>query len=117
MLKRPSHTTAAGTPVSDDENGLTASSCGKSCLVLILALIAVGLGLEGCAPLASRGASAAATSLSVDRARVSSTATFVLRLVRYSTDAELAFVSVCHCTDRQKFSGSAFATDWMTGAG
>lgn len=30
--------------------------------------------------------------------------------VRYSADAEPAFVSVCHCTDCQKFSGSAFAT-------
>jgi hypothetical protein len=31
-------------------------------------------------------------------------------LVRYSTDAEPSFVSVCHCADCQKFSGSAFAT-------
>jgi hypothetical protein len=31
-------------------------------------------------------------------------------LVRYSTDEEPSFVSVCHCTDCQKFSGSAFAT-------
>lgn len=30
--------------------------------------------------------------------------------VRYSADAEPAFVGVCHCTDCQKFSGSAFAT-------
>jgi hypothetical protein len=30
--------------------------------------------------------------------------------VHYSADAEPAFVSVCHCTDCQKFSGSAFAT-------
>lgn len=28
--------------------------------------------------------------------------------VRYSTDAAPAFVSVCHCRDCQKFSGSAF---------
>lgn len=31
-------------------------------------------------------------------------------LVRYSTDSEPTFVSVCHCSDCQKFSGSAFAT-------
>jgi hypothetical protein len=30
--------------------------------------------------------------------------------VRYSADVEPAFVSVCHCADCQKFSGSAFAT-------
>ena len=30
--------------------------------------------------------------------------------VRYSADVEPAFASVCHCTDCQKFSGSAFAT-------
>lgn len=30
--------------------------------------------------------------------------------VRYSADAEPAFAGVCHCTDCQKFSGSAFAT-------
>jgi len=30
--------------------------------------------------------------------------------VRYRTDAEPSFVGVCHCTDCQKFSGSAFAT-------
>ena len=30
--------------------------------------------------------------------------------VRYSAEAEPAFVGVCHCTDCQKFSGSAFAT-------
>ena len=30
--------------------------------------------------------------------------------VRFSADAEPAFVGVCHCTDCQKFSGSAFAT-------
>jgi len=30
--------------------------------------------------------------------------------VRYSADEEPAFVSVCHCADCQKFSGSAFAT-------
>jgi len=30
--------------------------------------------------------------------------------VRYSADAEPAFVGVCHCTDCQKFCGSAFAT-------
>ena len=29
--------------------------------------------------------------------------------VRYSTNAEPAFVGVCHCRDCQKFSGSAFA--------
>ena len=29
---------------------------------------------------------------------------------RYSADAEPAFVSVCHCADCQRFSGSAFAT-------
>jgi len=30
--------------------------------------------------------------------------------VRYSADAEPAFVGVCHCRDCQKFGGSAFAT-------
>jgi hypothetical protein len=30
--------------------------------------------------------------------------------VRYSADTEPTFVGVCHCTDCQKFSGSAFAT-------
>jgi hypothetical protein len=30
--------------------------------------------------------------------------------VRYSADAEPAFVGVCHCKDCQKFTGSAFAT-------
>jgi hypothetical protein len=30
--------------------------------------------------------------------------------VRYSGDAEPVFVGICHCTDCQKFSGSAFAT-------
>jgi hypothetical protein len=30
--------------------------------------------------------------------------------VRYSAAAEPAFVGVCHCSDCQKFSGSAFAT-------
>jgi hypothetical protein len=30
--------------------------------------------------------------------------------VRYSADAEPTFVGVCHCTDCQKFTGSAFAT-------
>jgi hypothetical protein len=30
--------------------------------------------------------------------------------VRYSSDAEPVFVGICHCTDCQKFSGSAFAT-------
>jgi hypothetical protein len=30
--------------------------------------------------------------------------------VRYSAAAEPAFVGLCHCTDCQKFSGSAFAT-------
>lgn len=30
--------------------------------------------------------------------------------VRYSADAEPAFVGVCHCTDCQKFTGSAFGT-------
>ena len=30
--------------------------------------------------------------------------------VRYRADAEPAFISICHCTDCQKFSGSAFAT-------
>jgi len=30
--------------------------------------------------------------------------------VRYSADAEPIFAGVCHCTDCQKFSGSAFAT-------
>lgn len=29
--------------------------------------------------------------------------------VRYSANAEPMFVGVCHCTDCQKFSGSAFA--------
>jgi hypothetical protein len=29
--------------------------------------------------------------------------------VRYHADAEPSFVGVCHCTDCQKFSGSAFA--------
>ena len=29
--------------------------------------------------------------------------------VCYSSDADPAFVGVCHCKDRQKFSGSAFA--------
>jgi hypothetical protein len=29
--------------------------------------------------------------------------------VRYSANAEPAFVGICHCTDCQKFSGSAFA--------
>jgi hypothetical protein len=29
--------------------------------------------------------------------------------VRYSANAEPAFVGVCHCKDCQKFSGSAFA--------
>src|SRR5580700_11378820 len=29
--------------------------------------------------------------------------------VRYSSDADTVFVGVCHCTDCQKFSGSAFA--------
>jgi hypothetical protein len=29
--------------------------------------------------------------------------------VRYSANVEPAFVGVCHCTDCQKFSGSAFA--------
>ena len=29
--------------------------------------------------------------------------------VRYSSDADPVFVGVCHCTDCQKFSGSAFA--------
>ncbi len=30
--------------------------------------------------------------------------------VRYSATAEPTFVSVCHCTDCQRFGGSAFAT-------
>jgi hypothetical protein len=30
--------------------------------------------------------------------------------VRYNAEAEPTFVGVCHCTDCQKFSGSAFAT-------
>ena len=30
--------------------------------------------------------------------------------VRYSADVEPAFVGVCHCTDCQKSSGSAFST-------
>jgi hypothetical protein len=30
--------------------------------------------------------------------------------IRYSAKAEPIFVSVCHCTDCQKFTGSAFAT-------
>jgi hypothetical protein len=30
--------------------------------------------------------------------------------VRYSADAEPAFVGVCHCKDCQRYSGSAFAT-------
>ncbi len=30
--------------------------------------------------------------------------------VRYSADAEPVFVGVCHCTDCQHFTGSAFAT-------
>ena len=30
--------------------------------------------------------------------------------VHYVADAEPAFIGVCHCTDCQKFSGSAFAT-------
>jgi hypothetical protein len=30
--------------------------------------------------------------------------------VRYSADVDPAFVGVCHCTDCQKFSGSAFST-------
>ncbi len=30
--------------------------------------------------------------------------------VRYSADADPAFVGVCHCNDCQKFTGSAFAT-------
>ena len=30
--------------------------------------------------------------------------------VRYSVDAEPAFVGVCHCLDCQRFTGSAFAT-------
>ena len=28
--------------------------------------------------------------------------------VRYSADVDPAFVGVCHCTDCQKFTGSAF---------
>lgn len=30
--------------------------------------------------------------------------------VRYRVDAEPGFVGICHCTDCQKFGGSAFAT-------
>lgn len=30
--------------------------------------------------------------------------------VRYSADAQPAFMGVCHCTDCQRFTGSAFAT-------
>ena len=30
--------------------------------------------------------------------------------IRYSADVDPAFVGVCHCTDCQKFTGSAFAT-------
>lgn len=30
--------------------------------------------------------------------------------VRYSTDTEPSFIGVCHCTDCQQFTGSAFAT-------
>ena len=30
--------------------------------------------------------------------------------VRYCVDVDPAFVGVCHCTDCQKFSGSAFST-------
>ena len=30
--------------------------------------------------------------------------------VRYSATGEPAFVGVCHCTDCQKFTGSAFST-------
>ena len=30
--------------------------------------------------------------------------------VRYTIDAEPAFIGVCHCTDCQKFTGSAFST-------
>ncbi len=30
--------------------------------------------------------------------------------VRYSADAEPAFVGVCHCADCQRFTGSAFST-------
>lgn len=30
--------------------------------------------------------------------------------VRYSADAEPAFVGVCHCSDCQRFTGSAFST-------
>src|SRR3954454_22844721 len=30
--------------------------------------------------------------------------------VRYSADTEPVFVGVCHCTDCQHFTGSAFAT-------
>ena len=30
--------------------------------------------------------------------------------VRYSADADPAFVGVCHCDDCQRFTGSAFAT-------
>jgi hypothetical protein len=30
--------------------------------------------------------------------------------VRYSADADPAFVGVCHCADCQRFTGSAFAT-------
>lgn len=29
--------------------------------------------------------------------------------IRYSADAEPAFVGLCHCHDCQKFTGSAFA--------
>jgi hypothetical protein len=29
--------------------------------------------------------------------------------VRYSADVDPAFIGVCHCTDCQKFTGSAFA--------
>jgi hypothetical protein len=32
------------------------------------------------------------------------------RKVRYSADAEPIFIGVCHCTDCQQFTGSAFAT-------
>ncbi|MGH8294940.1 MAG: GFA family protein [Steroidobacteraceae bacterium] len=30
--------------------------------------------------------------------------------VRYQVDTEPAFIGVCHCTDCQRFTGSAFAT-------
>jgi len=30
--------------------------------------------------------------------------------VRYSADTEPVFIGVCHCTDCQRFTGSAFAT-------